>query len=70
MAAVVICLCAQWCDICERYREVFDAVAREHGHALRFRWLDIEDEEEEHKKQEDGARGTEQKFRDLIKKTE
>ena len=46
MAAVVICLCAQWCDICERYREVFDAVAREHAGALRFRWLDIEDEED------------------------
>jgi thioredoxin 1 len=46
MAGLVICLCAQWCDICEGYRAAFDAVAREHGSALCFRWLDIEDEED------------------------
>ena len=30
---------------------------------------DIKDEEEEHKKQEEGAKGTEQKFRELLKKS-
>lgn len=46
MAGLLVCLCAQWCDICEGYRAVFDRVAREHAGTVQFRWLDIEDEED------------------------
>lgn len=40
---LVACLCAQWCGSCRDYRAVFEALAREHP-ALRFVWVDIEDE--------------------------
>lgn len=42
---VVICLCANWCGVCQEYREVFDGVACEHA-ALHFLWVDVEDEAE------------------------
>jgi len=40
----VVCLCAQWCDVCRQYRVVFSNVAThltQHG----FVWLDIEERE-------------------------
>ncbi|GAD21933.1 thioredoxin family protein [Acidovorax sp. MR-S7] len=40
----VICLCAQWCDVCRQYRAGFEALAREWPGA-RFLWVDVEDEE-------------------------
>jgi thioredoxin 1 len=41
----VVCLCAQWCDLCRDYRMLFDDAAARHP-ALDFRWIDIEDEAE------------------------
>jgi len=40
---LVACLCARWCRTCESYRDTFAQAAREHA-ALRFVWVDIEDE--------------------------
>ena len=42
----VACLCAGWCTTCDSYRATFDALAQEFGPAARFRWIDIEDEED------------------------
>ena len=39
----VICLCAQWCEVCREWRDLFDQVAAAHPQ-LRFAWIDIEDE--------------------------
>ena len=39
----VICLCAQWCQLCNAYRETFEEIAsryKEH----QFSFIDIEDE--------------------------
>jgi thiol-disulfide isomerase/thioredoxin len=46
---LVACLCAQWCRTCDAYRDTLVAVrdALSVGHpaaALRFVWIDIEDE--------------------------
>jgi thioredoxin 1 len=45
---LVACLCAQWCGTCRDYRVVFDALAVELrgqvGTAVRFVWVDIEDQ--------------------------
>ncbi len=52
MAAPTIdlaCLCAAWCRTCGDYRAVIDEVALEFasgGAALRWHWIDIEDEAE------------------------
>ena len=48
---LVACLCAQWCRTCDAYRDTLLAVrdALQAGHpdaALRFQWIDIEDESE------------------------
>jgi thioredoxin-like negative regulator of GroEL len=48
---LVACLCAQWCRTCDSYRDTLLAVraAMAIGHpdaALRFVWVDIEDESE------------------------
>lgn len=40
---LVACLCAGWCDLCTRYRAVFDELAGSHP-GWCFRWVDIEDE--------------------------
>lgn len=46
-ALLVVCLCAQWCDVCQQYRSSF---AQVQANILvdypdtRFAWLDIEDE--------------------------
>lgn len=42
-AAWVICLCADWCNLCRDYQGVFAQMAQRHP-ALRFAWLDIEDQ--------------------------
>jgi thioredoxin-like negative regulator of GroEL len=41
----VVCLCAQWCGTCRDYRAVFEQLAGAHP-AVRFVWIDIEDEAE------------------------
>jgi thioredoxin 1 len=41
----VICLCAQWCNVCREWRATFDEAARAHPQA-RFAWIDVEDEDE------------------------
>ena len=48
---LVACLCAQWCRTCDAYRDTLVAVrdALRVGHpdaAMRFVWVDIEDESE------------------------
>ena len=48
---LVACLCAQWCRTCDAYRDTLIAVrdALRVGHpdaAMRFVWVDIEDESE------------------------
>jgi len=48
---LVACLCAQWCRTCDAYRDTLVAVrdAMRIGHpaeAMRFVWIDIEDESE------------------------
>ena len=39
----VVCLCAQWCGLCRDYRSVVDDMAARYP-AVRFAWLDIEDQ--------------------------
>lgn len=41
----VVCLCAAWCVACREWQPVFEGLARRHP-ALRFAWVDIEDEDE------------------------
>ena len=48
---LVACLCAQWCRTCDAYRDTLvatrDAMRIGHPHAaMRFVWVDIEDESE------------------------
>ena len=48
---LVACLCAQWCRTCDAYRDTLvatrDAMRRGHPDAaMRFVWVDIEDESE------------------------
>ena len=48
-ALLVVCLCAQWCDVCEQYRSSFAQVQANilaDYPETRFVWLDIEDEAE------------------------
>lgn len=42
----VACLCAAWCHVCSDYRSTFEALAREPGAGARWRWIDIEDDED------------------------
>jgi thiol-disulfide isomerase/thioredoxin len=39
----VICLCAAWCGTCRDYAAVIDALRAEFP-ALRFSWVDVEDQ--------------------------
>ena len=39
----VVCLCADWCGLCRDYETVFAHMAARYP-ALRFAWLDIEDQ--------------------------
>jgi hypothetical protein len=41
----VICLCAEWCGVCRQWRPAFAEQALAHP-ALRFAWVDVEDEAE------------------------
>lgn len=40
---MVVCLCAAWCDTCAEFRVAFDRIAAARP-AMRFVWLDIEDD--------------------------
>ena len=42
---LVACLCAQWCGSCRDYRPAFEALAMRFP-AVRFVWVDVEDEPE------------------------
>jgi thioredoxin 1 len=46
---LVVCLCAQWCNVCEDYRNRFaqvqQSVLADYPQS-RFLWLDVEDEAE------------------------
>ncbi len=39
----VVCLCAAWCGVCREWQPLFEEQARAHP-ALRFAWVDVEDE--------------------------
>lgn len=39
----VACLCADWCTLCNEYRDTFDTLAKKYP-KVRFLWVDIEDE--------------------------
>jgi thioredoxin 1 len=39
----VICLCAEWCNVCRDWREAFVDAAAAHPH-WKFAWVDVEDE--------------------------
>ena len=41
--AWVVCLCADWCNLCRDYRAVFAQMAERYP-GFRFAWLDIEDQ--------------------------
>lgn len=43
---LVACLCADWCQVCNDWRPVFDALALELADQAQFVWVDIEDDEE------------------------
>jgi thiol-disulfide isomerase/thioredoxin len=42
---LVVCLCARWCGLCRDYEQVFAQVATRFP-AMRFAWIDIEDDAE------------------------
>ena len=39
----VICLCAEWCNVCRDWRDAFNEAARAHPQ-VHFAWIDVEDE--------------------------
>ena len=39
----VICLCAEWCNVCREWRDAFEQLAAAHP-GLQFAWIDVEDE--------------------------
>lgn len=41
----VVCLCAQWCNVCRAIHPEFDALAAQ-SPGVAFTWVDVEDEEE------------------------
>ncbi len=41
----VVCLCAQWCGVCNQYQGAFAQLAAQFPH-MRFVWLDVEDRED------------------------
>lgn len=43
---LVACLCADWCHVCQDYRQTFEQLGREFGGAAEFVWVDIEDDEQ------------------------
>lgn len=42
-AVLVVCLCAEWCGVCRDYRQRFAQVQAQFP-AVRFLWIDVEDE--------------------------
>ena len=42
-AITVLCLCAEWCRMCNAYRTTFATFAAQHQ-GIRFAYIDIEDE--------------------------
>lgn len=42
-AALVACLCAQWCGSCREYRDVFTELARQFPQYC-FLWVDVENQ--------------------------
>ncbi len=42
-SVLVVCLCAEWCGVCRDYRQRFAQVQAQFP-AVRFLWLDVEDE--------------------------
>ena len=42
----VVCLCADWCHICEEYQQTFADLACEFENQASLIWLDIEEHEE------------------------
>lgn len=43
---LVACLCADWCHVCQDYRQTFAQLTREFAGAAGFVWVDIEDDED------------------------
>jgi thiol-disulfide isomerase/thioredoxin len=43
---LVACLCADWCHVCQDYRQTFAQLAREFAGAAGFVWVDIEEDED------------------------
>lgn len=43
---LVACLCADWCHVCQDYRQTFASLAGEFAGAAEFVWVDIEDDEQ------------------------
>ncbi len=43
---LVVCLCAQWCGVCREYERVFAQVGALFP-AIRFVWVDVEDESDQ-----------------------
>jgi thioredoxin reductase (NADPH) len=41
--ALVVCLCAAWCDTCAEFRDTFERLERAHPEAD-FVWLDVEED--------------------------
>jgi thioredoxin-like negative regulator of GroEL len=41
----VVCLCAQWCGVCNQYQSAFAQLAAQFP-GMRFVWLDVEDRED------------------------
>lgn len=41
----VVCLCAQWCGVCQQYQDAFAQLAAQFPQ-MRFIWLDVEDRED------------------------
>lgn len=41
----VVCLCAQWCGVCQQYQSAFAQLAAQFPQ-MRFIWLDVEDRED------------------------
>lgn len=42
--AWVVCLCAEWCNVCRGLRQGFEALAAD-APGVHFAWVDVEDEE-------------------------
>ena len=42
----VVCLCADWCNNCRAYQPLFESLQSQFNGAVRFAWIDIEDESE------------------------